>query len=217
MPLHFSTELSMSWQISDIAAKVFVCAAELVVLCARAANLAAGKYTVNSLGQQDNLVTAWTKLAEDLASWHGRRPQECKPVAEVDGAGETFPIVLFTSGAGVLGNQLYHTAMLLLLQNRPRTIKLGAQTKPSSTMSALWHAQRICGIALNNDRRECWDPALVSSFVLAAKIMTHEAQHRAVLDGLDKIARLTGWAMDHHKAALRFDWGHDADLDMMNG
>ncbi len=115
------------------------------------------------------------------------------------------------------GNQLYHTAMLLLLQNRPRTVRLGAQSQPSAAMSAIWHAQRICGISLNNHRKSCWDPALISSFVLASRTMTHETQHRAILTGLDEISKLTSWDLDRYKAMLRTEWGHDLDTSVAHG
>lgn len=127
-------------------------------------------------------------------------------MVEVDGKGDDFPLVLFTSGAALMANQLYHTAMLLLLQNKPRTFK-ASRAKVSSTMSALWHARMICGIALGNDARECWDPSLVASFVLAARGMTHWDQQRRLLDKLDGIGRLTGWKVANYRKLMMEEWG----------
>ncbi|KAJ5503733.1 hypothetical protein N7463_006607 [Penicillium fimorum] len=132
----------------------------------------------------------WIQLVEGLQQWYRERPKEFQPMLELEledqltGPEGSFPVVLFANGAGLFGNQLYHTAMLILLHNRPRTARIDLQ---SVAMSPLWHAQRICSIALHNDRRECWDPCLLASFLLAARRMTHESQQREVVRGFDRI------------------------------
>lgn len=127
-------------------------------------------------------------------------------MVEADGTGDDFPLVLFTSGAALMANQLYHTAMLLLLQNKPRTFKSG-RSRVSSTMSALWHARMVCGIAMGNDARECWDPSLAASFVLAARGMTHWDQQRRLLSKLDDVSRLTGWKVGGYQKLMAQEWG----------
>ena len=128
-------------------------------------------------------------------------------MVELDDGERLFPTILFTNGAAVLGNQLYHTAMLLLLQHRPRTIR--NPYGRSLVMSPLWHAQRSCGISLNNDGQDCWDFSLVASFYVAAKGMSYGPQHQAILDGFERVADLTGWDLSSLTANLKETWQPD--------
>ncbi|CAK7235911.1 hypothetical protein SBRCBS47491_009457 [Sporothrix bragantina] len=131
-----------------------------------------------------------------------------------------FPSILFTNGTAVLSNQLYHTAMMLLLQSKPRTTiheqsgvgggGLNGGSRPSPAWSPLWHAQRVCGIALSNIRRECWDLSLVASLWVAAQTMTYEPQQRALLRGFDALATRMGWQVDHFQVTLRQVWGMES-------
>ncbi|KAJ6104800.1 hypothetical protein N7523_011120 [Penicillium sp. IBT 18751x] len=155
-------------------------------------------------------VQAWVHLVEELERWHRDRPQGFQPIMELEIEDQTaesrqsFPLVLYANGGGLFANQLYHTAMLLLLQNRPRT----AQIKGSSSaiMSPLWHAQRICSISLNNERRECWDACLLASFLSASRRMTHESQQEEILFGFGRIQKVTGWDAGRLLEALRAEW-----------
>ncbi|KAJ5580394.1 hypothetical protein N7450_006695 [Penicillium hetheringtonii] len=74
-------------------------------------------------------------------------------------------------------------------------------------MSPLLHAQRICSIALNNERRECWDPVLLASFLTAARRMTHESQQQEILRGFERIRRVTGWDASDFLHDLQEEWG----------
>ncbi|KAL3482531.1 hypothetical protein BJX99DRAFT_252781 [Aspergillus californicus] len=79
---------------------------------------------------------SWLQIFEELNSWHYLRPQEFQPMVEVEldmtqnsedrthtlNPGSQFPMLLFTNGAGALCNQLYHTAMLLMLEFAGRAI-----------------------------------------------------------------------------------------------
>lgn len=154
---------------------------------------------------------AWMQLVEDLEQWYREQPQGFQPMLEIEtedqaaDPSQSFPIVLFANGAGVFSNQLYHTAMLLLLHSRPRTAHIGDIR--SVTMSPLWHAHRICGIALNNERRECWDPCLLASFQTAARRMTHESQQQEILRGFERIRKITGWNVGELLRNLQVEWG----------
>ncbi|EFQ35785.1 uncharacterized protein GLRG_10980 [Colletotrichum graminicola M1.001] len=160
-------------------------------------------------------VHRWTMLSDALGAWYANRAQEFRPMAEMDGEESLFPVVLFTNGAAVFANPLYHTAMPLLLQNKPRVLLLqtaaaAAAAKKSSAAplsSPLWHAQSVCGIALNNDRRDSWDLCLVASLYLAAQRMTYEPQQRAILRCFERVRALTGWRVDGFSAKAREDWG----------
>lgn len=152
----------------------------------------------------------WVQLIEELQQWYRERPREFQPMLELEmddqlaGPERSFPVILFANGAGLFGNQLYHTAMFLLLHNRPRTARIA--DFHSVAMSPLWHAQRICSIALHNDRRECWDPCLLASFLLAARRMTHESQQHEVVRGFDRIRTVTGWNTNNCLHSLRGEW-----------
>lgn len=154
---------------------------------------------------------AWMQIVEELEQWYRERPEGFQPMLEIEtnsraaDPSQSFPIVLFANGAGVFSNQLYHTAMLLLLHSRPRTAHI--TDIRSTTMSPLWHAQHICSIALNNERRECWDPCLLASFLTAARRMTHESQQHEIFQGFERIRKSTGWNAGELVHDLQIEWG----------
>lgn len=208
VPEHLNyNPMSQQWASSAVAETIFQYTIEPLLLCAKVVNFCAGSLPPQApdLGAPLTPVHRWTMLSDALSVWYTSRAQEFRPMVEIDGDENLFPTILFTNGAAVFANQLYHTAMLLLLQNRPRTLQAAA--KKSSSMSPLWHAQRVCGIALNNDRRDSWDLCLVASLYLAAQRMTYEPQQRAILECFDRIKSLTGWDVDGFSAKAREDWG----------
>ncbi|KAL4870846.1 hypothetical protein BDV12DRAFT_165344, partial [Aspergillus spectabilis] len=184
----------------------------LLWLCGKALNTYHHQYQEPLFPVQDS----WLQTFEELTEWHFLRPQEFQPMVEVElssedlNPGSEFPLLLFTNGAAALCNQLYHTAMLLILECKPRTALLNHLHRDhhlhSAVLSPLWHAQRVCGIALNNDRRECWDPCLLASFLLAARYMTHEAQQVEIVQGIERIYELTGWSVGEYLTHLREEW-----------
>ena len=187
----------------DPFSSVFCYAHRPLWLCGRAIQFT---HDENPSPQYPPLHT-WMHLVEELENWYQERPQGFQPMLELgqDGLDQSFPIVLFANGAGAFSNQLYHTAMLLLLHNRPRTAR--TTDFHSARMSPLWHAHRICSIALNNDRRECWDPCLLASFLLAARRMTHETQQQDIVLGLNQVRSVTGWDVGNVLHDLQEEWG----------
>lgn len=191
---------------ADPFGQVFCFALRPLWLCARAMEFI---HNEEPSPQRPPLHT-WMQLVEELEKWHIERPQGFQSMMELNVDDETgptgrnFPVVLFANGAGVFSNQLYHTAMLLLLHSRPRTAR--TTDFPSMMMSPLWHAQRICSIALNNERRECWDSCLLASFLMASRRMTHEAQQQEILDGFQRIQKITGWDAGDFVRGLREEW-----------
>ncbi|KAH0495107.1 hypothetical protein TgHK011_008677 [Trichoderma gracile] len=177
---------------------------ESLVLCTKALEFSYLQEETSNLSTEPRpRAFRWKAIVNSLNDWHTNRPSAFRPVIELDSAASPFPTLYFTSGAGTLGNQLYHTAMMLMLAHKPRTLHL--DQRRSSSLSQLWHAQRICGIAVNNNRRECWDPCLLASFYLAARHMTHEAQQREILMGFSRVAAL-GWHVDGFVERLRQEW-----------
>lgn len=200
LPLWHPRDFPFDGHRSESAAGVFRSSSEILVLCAHAARLVFGGPDTPAEAR----VEQWTSILESLGSWYTSRHQNFRPMVEIDGKGGGFPLLLFTSGAGLMANQLYHTAMLLMLQSRPRAARVSGAR--AATMSALWHARRICGIALANDARESWDPSLVASFVVAARGMTHADQHELLLGKLEEVGRLTGWKVGYYRSILTEEW-----------
>jgi hypothetical protein len=186
------------------------CAYDAIALCVDACMFAQGDDD-HWLQQRYGLnrVEVWKILIQSFAHWYMRRPQEFQPIIDLypkDGVltEDDYPTIVFTSGSALLANQLYHTGMLLLLQHKPRFANKPSQNSPS--MSTLWHAHRVCGIAIQNDRHSWWDPCLVASLIVAGRTATHASQHNAIVSTLESVQRLTGWTVDAYVNQLRSEW-----------
>jgi hypothetical protein len=187
-----NTLSELTWRLSNFARRPLLVLAQAIQLMS---------------GEEGNFIQSWKNLIKELEDWREQRPDEFKPIIEVASpldSDSTFPIILFSNGAGAFGQQMYHTAMLILLLKKPRTVQLSHF--PSFLQSSLWHAQCICSIALNNDRRDFWDPSLLASFLFAAKRMSHELQQQNIIHGLDRIQYLTGWDIRSCVVELREHW-----------
>ncbi|GIJ85562.1 hypothetical protein Asppvi_004421 [Aspergillus pseudoviridinutans] len=174
-------------------------------LCAKALALCHQR----EMGHDRSSVEDWILIFRALSEWYELRPPDFQPMVEIgfehpSDSNSEFPLLLFANGAGTFNNQLYHTALVLLLQCKPRTAKL--QQYQSTLLSPLWHAKRICGIALNNDSRESWDPCLLASLLIASKHMTHESQQQAIIRGFQRITKITGWDIGQYLVDLRDYW-----------
>ncbi|KAH7121096.1 hypothetical protein B0J11DRAFT_438906 [Dendryphion nanum] len=82
-----------------------------------------------------NRVDAWANLVRILEELYNSRSQELQAVVELyprDGnhTEDEFPTLVFTSGAAILLNQLCHTGMMLLLQNKPRFTTQRSSSSP---------------------------------------------------------------------------------------
>jgi hypothetical protein len=154
----------------------------------------------------------WKVLLDRLFSWYTNRPVELKALLDVQGREAAFPTILFTGGIGIWANIMYHTAMLLLLNQRPRSISLaewlGSRMADKGQISPLWHAQRVCGIAVNSnpDLTRCWDPCMIACFSIAARRMTHPVQQSTLITCLIHVKSL-GWRVDGMIQSLHEEWG----------
>lgn len=179
---------------------------EALALCAEALEFSFGDpYVARCLDIEPLKHPAfrWKSILNKLNDWYTDRPPTFHPVIELNDGKAPFSVIYFTNGMATFANQLYHTAMMLILAHKPRTAQLEQRRTPY--LSQLWHAQRICSIAISNNRCECWDPCLVASFYLAARRMTHESQQRAVLHGFENIGTL-GWLVNSFINQLKQDW-----------
>ncbi|GAD96307.1 hypothetical protein ANI_1_3042024 [Paecilomyces variotii No. 5] len=185
----------------------------ILSLCAQAVHLRSRNLemppVIRSPGPE-SFIDRWRILAERLSDWYDNRPQDFRPMVDVSSTDisadivHQFPTILFTNSAAVFTNQMFHTAMFLLLEHKPRTLRF--IDNHNIVMSPLWNIHRICGIAVNNDRRECWDPLLVTSFFVAAKQMTHESQQNIIQQAFFRIKGLTGMDISEPLAKLHEIW-----------
>lgn len=91
--------------------------------------------------------TKWRTTFDLLETWYNERPLEMLPITtgrQEGNATGTFPSVLFTNPCATSGNQLYYTAALLMVQSKPRNVRM------KSHKSMFWHARHIVGITASN-------------------------------------------------------------------
>lgn len=166
----------------------------LFILCARSTNLCINPASHQILGQSP--AQAWQSLAQSLQVWYDTRCQSFQPILDIDlptstsneSTAELFPTIVFSTSAATLANSIYHTSMVLLLRHKPRTLP----ALPSAS-SLLWHARRVCGIALGNTNKAHWDPCLFSALFVAASVMTYVPQQAKVVQCLEDAGVQGGW------------------------
>ncbi|KAK9311084.1 hypothetical protein V1524DRAFT_412068 [Lipomyces starkeyi] len=171
----------------------------VVFLCSRVMHLISGD------GNNDDTMSYdrdWEDLWKDLCEWERLRPLDMVPLLSYEAVENApFPTVLYGNAPAISGNQLYHMASILLMQNKPRQFKF-----PQGTASMLWHAKQICAISITNTHHGCWNHALQPLWV-AGKLMSHRSEHDAILDILLRIEKITGWAMKWRGEDLKEYWG----------
>ncbi|KAI1737234.1 hypothetical protein F4680DRAFT_468243 [Xylaria scruposa] len=174
-----------------------------VFLCALVLDLFASDHT------EDVYVRRWNELFGYIEDWYNQRPPEMRSILELNAPrgdySRPFPIILFSNPAAVSGNQLYHTAALLMLQRKPRDAFI--RSKPQKKI--LWHARRICAISICNTQHACWTNCIQPLWI-AGKVMSHPSEHQAILDIYATIEKDTGWGAKWRADDLKSYWG---DLD----
>ncbi|KXS98488.1 hypothetical protein AC578_2603 [Pseudocercospora eumusae] len=143
----------------------------------------------------------WTRLFELLDRWYNDRPEEMKVLLHIMDESKPFPTLLYGNGPAVSGNQMYHTAALLMLKYKPSGVQFAK--KPQSI---LWHARQICAISISNDNHACWTNC-VQPLWIAGQQMSHGSEHRAIIAILARIERELGWATQWRQDDLREYWG----------
>lgn len=146
----------------------------------------------------------WAQLWRYICDWHDKRPAPLLPTMTVPSAtpASPFPTIIFSNPAAISGNQLHHTAALLMLQNQPPAVR----TPDPKPRSILWHARRICAISISNDHHGAWTNSIQPLWI-AGRCMSNPTEHRAILDLLDKIERESGWGAKWRADDLKAFWG----------
>ncbi|KAM0306365.1 hypothetical protein ACHAPM_000931 [Fusarium culmorum] len=134
--------------------------------------------------------TKWLKLWKHICEWYQERPAPLYPIMTIpSNEASPFPTILYSNPAAMSGNQMHHTASILMLQNQPAMIRLGHSSKPRSI---LWHARQVCGISMSNEHHGAWTNSVQPLWV-AGRCMSHPSEHKAILDMLDRIEKESGW------------------------
>lgn len=134
--------------------------------------------------------TRWLKLWKHICEWYQERPAPLHPIMTIPSSETSpFPTILYSNPAAMSGNQMHHTASILMLQNQPSMIRLSHAAKPRSI---LWHARQVCGISMSNEHHGAWTNSVQPLWV-AGRCMSHPSEHKAILEMLDRIERESGW------------------------
>lgn len=183
---------------------------QAVYLAAHVVDLLADKFSHSNAScfasamssTDDGFLKRWNELWGFVDEWYETRPEPMYPVYTAAGSG-CFPTILFSNPAAISGNQLYHTAALLLLQHKPRAAHFGLVAKPRSI---LWHARRIVGISKSNSHHGCWTNSLQPLWI-AGRLFSSPSEHKEILDLLKRIEKESGWATKWRADDLIEWWG----------
>ncbi|KAI4942771.1 hypothetical protein J4E91_009690 [Alternaria rosae] len=152
--------------------------------------------------ETDKVYSArWTQLWHHISTWYTTRPSEMLPISTFTPPTSPFPRLLYSNPAAMSGNQLHHTACILMLRHKPSGITI--TPKPNSIF---WHARQICGISISNDDHAAWTNAIQPLWI-AGQWMSHESEQKAILQLLEKIERLSGWSTKWRAEDLKEFWG----------
>ena len=175
----------------------------------------AGRTTklVNSMG-----LSAWKTCWKDVQNWHLARIEEMQQIFELTNADAfdqraedqlDFPVIVFSNASATVANIIHHATALLLLQQKPRLSRAGAEDQ--SSISPMWHALRVLGIATTASKEGIWDPIVASAVIYAARKLSNEKQLSIVTDVLRTGSRLTG--MKFEEEIEKLHQGHNISTD----
>ncbi|CZS90793.1 probable C6 transcription factor [Rhynchosporium agropyri] len=183
-----------------------------VYLCAKTCYLVSRRTRYLEFGEVDTFdrrpfQSQWTRLWEELCFWTEHRPPAMLPIKTTSASGsQIFPEVLFTHWAAISGNQLYHTACILMLEVAPQS-QLLQPLMPH--YSAIWHARRVCGISLTNPHSGNLINAIQPLYI-AGKLFSHRSEHLAVAKLFKICESTTGWGALWRLKDLERVWGYNA-------
>jgi hypothetical protein len=155
-------------------------------------------------GEGSTEYTRWRVLYDLIEDFHNARPEEFTPLMSypsiLDDCRHPFPMILYGSAAAVVGNLLYHSAAILLLQQKPASLELTKTQK-----SPLWHARQICGIVAENQEMGAW-ASVAQPLWVAGKLISHRDEQEKIVDMLKMAQRNSGWWTEWYVEDLRLAW-----------
>ncbi|KAL2068374.1 hypothetical protein VTL71DRAFT_16472 [Oculimacula yallundae] len=182
-----------------------------VYLCAKTCYLVSRRTRYLEFGEADTydsrpFHSQWTQLWGELNFWTSHRPPAILPIKTTGTSGsQIFPEILFTHWAAISGNQLYHTACILMLEIKPQA-ELLQPLMPQ--YSATWHARRVVGISLTNPHKGNLINAIQPLYI-AGKLFSHRSEHLAVARLFKIIDSTMGWGALWRLKDLERVWGYD--------
>lgn len=182
-----------------------------VYLCAKACDLEFRRNKFLERDQSDTLESQlfenqWIQLWDDLNHWLEQRSTGMLPLRTSQSKnGQGFPEIFFMQWPAIFGNQLYHTACIIMLEMR-LSARLKLPCTPQSSSS--WHARGICGIALTNPHGGSLVNA-IQPLYMAGKFLTHSNQHLILARLFKLIDQTTGWSTMGRLRDLEQFWGYE--------
>lgn len=146
-------------------------------------------------------VSRWTELWGYVDDWYHHRSDEMMAIHHMKLPSSPFPKVLYSNPAAISGNQLYHTACVLMLQHKP--LAAVVRQKPRSIF---WHARQACAISINNHHHGAWTNSIQPLWI-AGQWMSHPSEQKVILELLERIERETGWGTKWRAEDLMEFWG----------
>ena len=180
-----------------------------VYLCGHVLELFAGqpqlasRVSIASASSGDRSSTScasrWTELWSYISDWQRHRPDEMLPIHVVETS--PFPKILYSNPAAISGNQLHHTASILMLQHKPPSVTLTPKPR-----SIFWHARQACAISISNHHHGAWTNSIQPLWI-AGQWMSHPSEQKAILELLARIEKETGWGTKWRAEDLKEFWG----------
>ncbi|KIN02788.1 hypothetical protein OIDMADRAFT_52618 [Oidiodendron maius Zn] len=182
---------------------VYLCAKVCDLVCRRTMSLERGQIDQSDerpFGEQ------WIRLWDELQFWMEHRPSMMLPIKTIGSNTEQrFPEIFFAHWAAISGNQLYHTACIMMLEIIPANQELQPLTPH---FSAVWHARRVCGISITNPHSGSRINAIQPLYV-AGKILSHRSEHIIIAKLVKSIEKTTGWGAIWRLKDLERAWGYE--------
>ncbi|PSN62399.1 C6 transcription factor [Corynespora cassiicola Philippines] len=185
-------------------------ACHAVYLCAQALDLLAfrphlaervGESPPSAVHLDNAYASRWTELWRFIEDWHSRRPPEMLPISSINSSERPFPMVLYSNPAAISGNQLYHTASILMMRHKPSGVSIVPKPR-----SIFWHARQICAISISNDHHGAWTNSIQPIWI-AGQWMSHPTEQKAILELYERIETETGWGTKWRAEDLKEFWG----------
>jgi hypothetical protein len=184
-------------------------ACRAVYLCAQVLDLLAFRpHLAERVGALDRTsdpseeyTTSWKTLWDSIQDWNTTRPAEMLPISSTTIPTKPFPMILYSNPAAISGNQLYHTASILMLRHKPSQTSL--KPKPNSIF---WHARQVCAISTSNHHHGAWSNSIQPLWI-AGQWMSHESEQKAILELYERIEKETGWGTKWRAEDLKEFWG----------
>ncbi|KAI0142883.1 hypothetical protein GGR57DRAFT_508482 [Xylariaceae sp. FL1272] len=145
------------------------------------------------------MIDQWKHMIERLQTWHADRPPQMQEMLEIPSETDgVLPTIMFSSGAAMSANAIYHLAMYILITSTPICVSAVDWLRRPGTepqkLTTYYHASRLCGIAIHSDpaNSHCWDPLMIAAFIYVARGMECPKDQAAVDACLEDVQK-AGW------------------------